>query len=394
MKRHLTRLAVLLGCMLLLTAAVFADNTNTDDDKGDIDGSYTFTNETEKYGYRSYLYYDENDYDNFVGARLYDVTIPDEGRLVCEISSSQIRHMNIDIYSEELKKHIQEEDFELESSDTVTMVSMALPKGEYTVLFSYKRQPNAIIPYDEDTGEKYFNHYISWKKDSYVRGSSITLTKTSASMNVSDYMSLNATVNPSDAYYKDVTWSSSNTSIVKVDAYGGVTAVAPGTAVIKASTKDGTSASCKVTVNVTDGMTQKVSAGTVKVLSASSRTVALTKAVNKKSVTVPATVTIGGKSYKVTQINANAFKGAAISTVTIGKNVKVIKGNAFKGSKAKKVILKTKLLKKSKVKGCLKSSKVTTVQVKVGSAAVNKKYVKTYKKIFTKANAGKKVTVK
>lgn len=73
--------------------------------------------------------------------------------------------------------------------------------------------------------------------------------------------------------------------------------------------------------------------------------------------------------------------------------MKVIKKNAFEGSKAAKIILKTKLLKKAKIKGCLTGSRVKTIQVKVGSGQ-NKKYVKNYKKIFTKANAGKKVTFK
>ena len=49
---------------------------------------------------------------------------------------------------------------------------------------------------------------------------------------------------------------------------------------------------------------------------------------------------------------------------------------------------------KKSVKASLKGSKVKTVQVKVGSKKVNKKFVKKYKKIFTKKNAGKKVTVK
>ena len=123
-------------------------------------------------------------------------------------------------------------------------------------------------------------------------------------------------------------------------------------------------------------------------------TVAYTKAPNKKSVAVPATVTIEGKTFKVTQVNANAFKGSKIRTVTIGPNVTSIKKNAFKGSKATKLIVKSKLLKKASVKGSLKGSKVKTVQVKVGTKKVNKTYVKKYKKIFTKKNAGKKVTVK
>ncbi len=140
--------------------------------------------------------------------------------------------------------------------------------------------------------------------------------------------------------------------------------------------------------------------GKVKVLSPENMTVALVKADNKKNVVIEGEVCIGGSSdrgydnCKLTQINASAFKGSKIRNVTIGKNVKVIKKNAFKGSKATKLILKTKLLKKAKVKGCLKGSKVKTIQVKLGSKSQNKKYVKAYKKIFTKANAGKKVTIK
>ena len=146
---------------------------------------------------------------------------------------------------------------------------------------------------------------------------------------------------------------------------------------------------------VKTGDTVKYSKNTYKVLSAKSKTVAFTKAYNKTSVTVPATIKAGGKTYKVTQINAKAFKGSKIRMVTIGKNVKTIKKNAFAKSKATKLIVKTKLLKKSKVKGCLKGSKIKTVQVKVSSRkSVNRKYVKIYKKHFTKTNAGRKAAVK
>lgn len=114
------------------------------------------------------------------------------------------------------------------------------------------------------------------------------------------------------------------------------------------------------------------SAGKVKVTSVSKKTVALTKAKNKKTVTVPAYVTIEGQKYRVTSIAANAFKG----------------------TKAKTVVVKTKNLTKKSVKNSLKGFKVKTVKVKVGNKTSNKKFVKKYKKIFTKKNAGKKVTVK
>lgn len=132
-----------------------------------------------------------------------------------------------------------------------------------------------------------------------------------------------------------------------------------------------------------------------KVASASENgEITYTKAPNKKKVTVPKTMTIQGKTYNVTAVGAKAFTAKKIRQVTVGANVKKLAKNAFTSSKATKVILKTKLLKKKTVKGCLKKSKVTTVQVKIGSKSVNKKYVKTYKKYFTKKNAGKSVKVK
>ena len=60
---------------------------------------------------------------------------------------------------------------------------------------------------------------------------------------------------------------------------------------------------------------------------------------------------------------------------------------------AKTLVVKTKKLKKKSVRGSLKGSNVKKVKVQVGSKKVNKKYVKKYKKIFTKKNAGKKVKV-
>ena len=131
-----------------------------------------------------------------------------------------------------------------------------------------------------------------------------------------------------------------------------------------------------------------------KVISAKACTVALVKAKDVKSVSVPATVKISGKNCKVVQVKAKAFTGKKIRKVTVGKNVKKLDKYAFAKSKVTTVVLKTKALKKSTVKGCFKSSKVKTVQVKVGTKKQNKKMVKTYKKIFSKKNCGKEVKVK
>ena len=74
------------------------------------------------------------------------------------------------------------------------------------------------------------------------------LTLTSAGQTAS----LTATVSPSNATNKSVTWTSSNPSVATVSSSGVVTAVANGTATITATTADGSNktATCAVTVNI------------------------------------------------------------------------------------------------------------------------------------------------
>lgn len=123
--------------------------------------------------------------------------------------------------------------------------------------------------------------------------------------------------------------------------------------------------------------------------------VTFTKAKNEKKVVVPAAIKLAdGKVYNVVTVGAKAFTGKKIRSVTIGKNVKKLMRKAFAKSKATKMIVKTKKLKKATVKGSLKGSKIKKISVKIGSKRANKKQIKKYKKIFTKKNAGKKVIVK
>lgn len=78
---------------------------------------------------------------------------------------------------------------------------------------------------------------------------SVSLNKTSVSLTVGNSTKLTATVNPSNATNKSVTWSSSNSNVVTVDANGNVKAVSPGTATITVKTNDGGyTASCTVIV--------------------------------------------------------------------------------------------------------------------------------------------------
>ena len=82
----------------------------------------------------------------------------------------------------------------------------------------------------------------------YINASSIQLNKSSVTLNEGGSETLKATVLPSNASDKSVTWGSSNTSVAKVDDYGNVTGVKVGTATLTATTVNGKSASCVVTV--------------------------------------------------------------------------------------------------------------------------------------------------
>ena len=78
---------------------------------------------------------------------------------------------------------------------------------------------------------------------------SVSLNKTELTIEKGKSETLTATVSPSDATDKTVSWKSSNTSVVTVDQNGRVTAVGAGSAVITVTTKDGSkTATCNVTV--------------------------------------------------------------------------------------------------------------------------------------------------
>ena len=83
--------------------------------------------------------------------------------------------------------------------------------------------------------------------DSSSRSSSAIRTD----IDVKKAIDLTPTIRPSNATNKTVRWSSSNTKIARVSSKGHVTALAKGTATITASTYNGLTATCTLTVNDT-----------------------------------------------------------------------------------------------------------------------------------------------
>ncbi len=217
-----------------------------------------------------------------------------------------------------------------------------------------------------------------------------------------------------------ITYDSSDTTVAKVDAASGkVTIVGSGKVTITATAAEtanyaAAAASYVLTVNTvktgTIGTTATSGGTTYKVTSGTEVAVTKTKK-NSTSVTIPATVKVNGKSYKVTSISDKAFSGnTKLKKVTIGSNVTSIGANAFaKCTNLKKVTIGKNVTKIGK-KAFFKCKSLKTVVIKtkklksVGAKAfkgikknakfkVPKNKKKAYKKLLNK-KAGIKKTMK
>ena len=141
-----------------------------------------------------------------------------------------------------------------------------------------------------------------------VKVTSVKVNKTSASIIYGKTLQLTATVYPSNATDKTVTWKSSNKNVATVSSTGKVTAKGAGTATITVTTKDGgKKATCKVTVTkAANTMTLKKSSATYKQTSLKS---------SAKSFNIGVTNAKG----KVTYTRNSAAKNAGIKVTSAGK---------------------------------------------------------------------------
>lgn len=172
-----------------------------------------------------------------------------------------------------------------------------------------------------------------------------------------------------------------------VSSNGNSTEVAPPTTEEKTTEKNITEEKSNKNVNspqnnqtiVRKGTKKNISNMTYKVTNVSKKTVTCMGTTNKKtkSLVIPATVKINKKTYKVTAIADNAFKGnKKIKKVTIGKNITTIGKNAFNGcNKLKTIEVRSKKIKKvgkNAFKGIVKNPTLKT----------DKKYKSKYMKMF------------
>ena len=121
-------------------------------------------------------------------------------------------------------------------------------EGDVNVVVSYTKKSDPVDPNPGTDPEP-----------ETVAVSSVSLDKTTLTLARQESYTLKATVNPSDATNKKVSWKSSDEKIATVDADGKVTAVAVGKATITVTTEDGNkTATCEVTVSFATGIEELI----------------------------------------------------------------------------------------------------------------------------------------
>lgn len=197
----------------------------------------------------------------------------------------------------------------------------------------------------------------------------------------------------------ELTYTSGNTKVAKVDAKGRVTPGTAGTATIRVKGTCAGYADAEMTLTVTvtglaKGGSSVCAAGASRALYKVTGTDTVTyvkckAAANAKTLSVPATVTINRAVYRVTAVGAGAFTGyKKVKKLTIGANTASIGSQAFKKCKKLKTLtVQTTKLTAGGISKALSGSSIKKVKVP-------KAVKKAYKKIFKKKVCGRKVSVK
>ena len=162
--------------------------------------------------------------------------------------------LNYTSYTLENNKSFQLEAFVKPSNATNKDITWSVRSGanyvsvDETGLVTAKRVGNAVVRVT--TLESGYSATCSIKVVAeviHVQG--IALNNTTASVKQGKTLALTATISPSNASNKAVSWTSSNESVATVNSSGYITAISQGTTTITATTADGGfSSSCQVSV--------------------------------------------------------------------------------------------------------------------------------------------------
>ena len=218
--------------------------------------------------------------------------------------------------------------------DSETLVATVSPSDATNKTVTWSSGSNAVATVDQSgkvTAVGKGNTTITASIDGFqatcsvtvmIAVTSVTLNKTSLTLEKGGEETLIATVNPNDADDKSVSWSSSNTGVATVDQNGKVSAKGGGAATITVKTANGKTATCTVTVNVKvtgvtlDQVTLSVEVGQSKKLTA---TITPSDATDKTL-----TWSSGSNSIATVDQNGNVSgvsQGTTTITVTTGNGL-------------------------------------------------------------------------
>lgn len=146
----------------------------------------------------------------------------------------------------------------------------------------------------------------------YTRVSSITLSANSLTMTMGQKQQITATLEPEDAYYNFIEWSTSNKDVAMVDEEGNITAYEEGVAIITARSVDDSGCYAQCIVTVKDANAGEIMAHSNEYLyvqQADKALVALPKDFIKEQ-------GLDGKVFKATLITNEAIEMANVESVT------------------------------------------------------------------------------
>lgn len=176
----------------------------------------------------------------------------------------------------------------------------------------------------------------------YIDVTSISLNKTSLTLSKGSSETLKASISPSNATNKGITWTSSNSSVATIDQNGKITAKSEGTTYITvSSTSSNYKASCTVTVVNTISLTKITTKESVTIKEKATTTLPIyytpSNATNKKVTwkssntsiaTVDSNGVVTGVSAGTATITATSIDGKHVATskVTVEAISKELKG--------------------------------------------------------------------
>ena len=189
--------------------------------------------------------------------------------------------------------------------------------------------------------------------------SGVILSNSALTLNVGGSGTLYAYISPSTATNKDVTWSSSDASVVKVDNRGNVTALKTGSAVITVKTFDGGyTAKCSVKVQTQIVLPQSITLDRSSITLDKGSKIRLTATISPSNVTNP-NVSWKSENTSVAKVDASG----TVTAVGVGATRIIVSADA-NGTAATCVVSVKSYVKSISISGSSTVSAYSTIQLK------------------------------